>query len=77
MTRCDEFEITFRGTPGPLIAGAFEEYQLRSSRGRTTVYGPLRDQADLQGLLGRIFGLGLELVDVHIFRGDPASARTE
>jgi hypothetical protein len=67
MTRTEEFEITFRGTAGPLITGAFEEYRLASSRGHTTVSGPLRDQADLQGVLERIFSLGLEVVDVHVF----------
>ncbi len=67
MTRTEEFEITFRGTAGPLITGAFEEYRLSSSRGHTTVSGPLRDQADLQGVLERIFSLGLEVVDVHVF----------
>ena len=66
MTRTEEFEITFRGTAGPLIAGAFEEYRLTSTRGHTTVRGPLRDQADLQGVLERIFSLGLEVVDVHV-----------
>jgi hypothetical protein len=67
MTRTEEFEITFRGTAGPLITEAFEEYRLSSSRGPTTVTGPLRDQADLQGVLERIFSLGLEVVDVHVF----------
>jgi hypothetical protein len=67
MSRNEEFEITFRGTAGPLIIGAFEEYRLSSSRGHTTMSGPLRDQADLQGILERVFSLGLELIDVHVF----------
>lgn len=66
MAHEDEFEITFRGTPGPLIAGAFREYRVTAGEGRTTVSGPLRDQADLQGVLDRVFSLGLEVVDVHV-----------
>ena len=60
------FEITFRGTAGPAIAEAFGEYSVASRHGCTTVMGPLRDQADLQGVLDRMFSLGLEVVDVHV-----------
>lgn len=61
-----DFEITFHGTAGPVIASAFEEYTITSQHGRTTICGPMRDQADLQGVLDRMFSLGLQVVDVHV-----------
>lgn len=66
MASTESFEITFRGTAGPAICQAFEEYAVNSNHGRTTVQGRIRDQADLQGVLDRMFSLGLEVLDVHV-----------
>ena len=36
----------------------------------TILSGPVRDQAELHGILNRLLGLDLELIDVHRLAGD-------
>jgi len=41
----------------------------------TILTGPVRDQADLQGLLRRVAGLGLALLSVNALDGPEQPAR--
>jgi hypothetical protein len=70
----DTFELTFRGEAGPALAEAFHDLELTSGNGRTTLRGTVRDQAALQGILERVFDLGLEVLDLRVRpgAGDPA-----
>ena len=43
------------------FAAAFNGMALERHNGTTVLTGPVRDQADLQGLLQRVAGLGLTL----------------
>ena len=46
------------------MQGAFEGMTLARAEGTTTLTGPVRDQAELQGLLQRVSDLGLTLLEV-------------
>lgn len=53
----------------------FEGMILRYERGNTVLTGPIRDQAELQGLLRRVSDLGLTLVNVSTLTGSAAGSR--
>lgn len=65
------YEIRIRGVVGEAVRAAFEEMQVAIKPVETIVFGELRDQAELHGLLDRIQELGLELVEVRRFPGGP------
>jgi len=48
------------------MQGAFEGMTLARAEGTTTLTGPVRDQAELQGLLQRVSDLGLTLLEVVV-----------
>jgi hypothetical protein len=60
------YELSFKGAASETLVGAFEGYDVTTRRGITVVRCKLPDQAALQGLLARIHGLGLELLDVGL-----------
>ena len=60
------YELSFKGAASTTLAGAFEECEVTSERGLTTVRSAVPDQAALQGLISRINALGLELLDVRL-----------
>ena len=60
------YEITVQGVLDPRWSAWFDGMQLTSdAAGRTTISGPVADQAALHGLLTRIRDLGLTLLDVR------------
>jgi hypothetical protein len=60
------YEITFTGRAGAVLCAAFEDCTVTISPGTTTLRTQLPDQAALWGLVQRIIGLGLEVVDLHL-----------
>jgi len=66
-----DYELVIRGEIGDRFAAAFAGMRLERVSGRTVLAGPVRDQAELHGLIERIGELGLELVSVN-----PAPAPT-
>ena len=61
-----QYEITVRGVLDPRWSAWFDGLQLTSdAAGRTTISGPVADQAALHGLLARIRDLGLALLEVR------------
>jgi len=48
------------------MQGAFGGMTLARTEGTTTLTGPVRDQAELQGLLQRVSDLGLTLLEVVV-----------
>ena len=64
------YEITVQGILEPRWSAWFDGLQLSSdAAGRTTISGPVADQAALHGLLTKIRDLGLPLLTVR--RAEP------
>jgi hypothetical protein len=64
------YRIVVRGQLSERFAEAFDGMTVQPGGRVTTFEGELADQAMLHGLLGRIGGLGLDLVSVEELRGD-------
>ena len=60
------YEITFIGQAGSALRAEFDDCEVSVGPGTTTLRAELPDQSALQGLLQRISGLGLELVDMRV-----------
>lgn len=60
------YEITFAGRAGETLRAAFEDCTVIVGPGTTILRAQLPDQAALWGLLQRISGLGLELVNLNL-----------
>ncbi len=65
------FEITFLGQAGPVLRAEFDDCEISVGRFATTLRAALLDQSALQGLLQRISGLGLELIEVRVAAPQP------
>lgn len=66
MTPTDTVRITVRGQLSDRLAAAFEGMAVTHVGGGTELAGPVADQAQLHGLLGRLRDLGLELESVTV-----------
>ena len=60
------YEITFMGRAGTVLCAEFDDCEVSVGPGTTTLRAELPDQGALLGLLQRIAGLRLELIDVHV-----------
>jgi hypothetical protein len=63
------FEITFVGQAGSLLRAEFDDCEISvgpGTPGTTTLTAGALDQSALHGLLQRITGLGLELIEVRV-----------
>ena len=74
MARSSKYEITFAGQAGPAIRAEFDDCEVISAYGATTLRVALPDQAALSGLLQRIIGLRLELMQLLLI--EPADDGT-
>jgi hypothetical protein len=59
-------DITFAGQAGSMIRAEFDDCTMTVRPGRTTLHAELPDQAAICGLVHRIIGLGLDVVDMHL-----------
>ena len=59
------YRVVVRGGLGPSFASAFEELELVSRGGETSLTGSFADQAQLHGLLDRLRDLGIPIVSVN------------
>jgi hypothetical protein len=64
------YRITVKGEIGPRYAAAFDGMEIRAAGGETEITGPVIDQSQLHGLLGRIADLGLTLRSVTTVNPD-------
>ena len=64
--RPNTYEITFSGQAGRTLRAQFDDCTVTTSPETTTLRAELPDPAALSGLIGRIVGLGLEIIDVHL-----------
>ncbi len=60
------YEITFAGEAGAVVLAEFDDCEVRVSAGTTTLRRELADQGALHGLIQRIAGFGLDLIDVSV-----------
>lgn len=65
------YEITFVGQAGRALRAEFDDCEVSVGPGTTTLRAELPDQSALQGLLQRISGLGLELIDMRVIAPPP------
>ena len=72
MMQSRTYEITFTGQAGATLRAEFDDCEVSVGPGTTTLRAELPDQGALQGLLLRITGLRLELVDLHMVAPPPA-----
>jgi hypothetical protein len=59
------YEITFAGQAGSTLRAEFDDCEMTVGPDKTILHAELPDQAALSGLVLRITGLGLEVIDVH------------
>lgn len=71
VVRSQTYEITFTGQAGRALRAEFDDCEVTIGPGTTTLRAELPDQAALTGLLQRITGLGLELIDMHLLASPP------
>ena len=60
------YEISFSGSAGRTLRAQFDDCEVSTSPGTTTLRAELPDQSALPGLVERVVGLGLEIIDVHL-----------
>ena len=59
------YEIRIRGRVTEALLASFEGMTSELEPVETVLHGPVRDQAELHGLIDRIQALGLELVEIR------------
>ena len=69
-----EYRVIVEGELSDRAASAFEGLTLAHDKGSTVLVGPVRDQAELQGLLQRVSDLGLTLLSATATDKSPERA---
>ena len=64
-----KYEFRIRGRLSEALLDRFDMLQPGMERIETVLHGPVRDQAELHGILERVQTLGLELVEVRRLPG--------
>ena len=59
------YEIRIRGRVSAAVLETFDAMESDVEPVETVLHGPVRDQAELHGLLRRLQALGLELIEVR------------
>lgn len=65
------YEITFTGQAGTTLRAEFEDCEMSIGAATTILRAELPDQAALLGLMYRITGLGLDVVQLRIVTPAP------
>jgi len=68
------YEITFTGRAGTTLRAEFDDCRVTVGPETTTLLADLPDQVALCGLVQRITGLGLDIVDFHLVTPAPRKA---
>ncbi len=69
--RSQTYEITFLGRAGTTLCAEFDDCEVTIGPGTTTLHAELPDKGALTGLMERISGLGLEVIDVSLVAPPP------
>jgi len=65
------YQLVVEGELSDSMGVAFNGITLTRKGGNTVLTGPVRDQAELQGLLQRVSDLGLTLLEMTAVGADP------
>jgi hypothetical protein len=60
-----KYEIRIRGRLSEPMLERFDPLESEIERVETVLHGPVRDQAELHGIIERVQSLGLELIEVR------------
>jgi hypothetical protein len=71
LVQTQTYEITFLGQAGSTLRAEFEDCEVTIGRGTTTLRTELPDRGALSGLMERINGLGLDVIDVSLVASPP------
>ena len=71
--RSQTYEITFLDQTGSTLTAEFDDCEITIGPGTTTLRADLPDQGALTGLMERISGLGLEVIDVSLVALPPSN----
>jgi hypothetical protein len=69
--RSQTYEITFTGQAGPTLRAEFDDCQVTTGPGTTTLRAELPDQAALTRLVQRITSLRLEVIHLRLVAPPP------
>jgi hypothetical protein len=69
--RSQIYEITFLGQAGATLRAEFDDCQVTVGPGTTTLRAELPDRGALAGLIERINGMGLDVIDVSLVAPPP------
>lgn len=72
--RSHTYEITFVGQARNALRAEFDDCDVTVGPGTTTLRAELPDQSALSGLMNRIAGLGLEVIDVSLVAPSPGQS---
>jgi hypothetical protein len=65
------YEITFVGQAGASLRAEFDDCEVTVGSGTTALWAEVPDQAALWGLVERINGLRLDVIDLHLVARPP------
>lgn len=65
MSETTRYEFRVAQRLSPTVVAAFPELAVTDGPSGTVLFGPLRDDAELHGVLSRLQLLGLTILDVH------------
>jgi hypothetical protein len=71
LVRSESYEITFLSQASRTLRGEFDDCAVTVGPGTTTLHAELPDQEALAGLVQRITGLGLDVIDVSLVAPPP------
>jgi hypothetical protein len=74
LVRPHSYKITFTGQAGTTVRAAFDDCEVTTTAGTTTLLADLPDQAALIGLIQRINGLRLEIIHVQRLAPPPSDS---
>lgn len=72
--RSHTYEITFVGQASSALRAEFDDCDVTVGPGTTTLRAELPDQGALSGLMNRITGLGLQVIDVSLVAPSPGQS---
>jgi hypothetical protein len=70
------YEITFAGHASPVLRAEFDDCEVTMGPDTTTLRTNLPDQGALCGIVERIIGLGLQVIDLHLVASSVPSGGT-